>query len=127
VKHHPPPFATKLARRLRRDMTDAERKMWVLLRENFPNARFRRQVPIAQYIADFASHRHRLVIEVDGSQHSEEVDAARTAVIEGQGYRVIRFTNYDVLTAEDGVFLIIDGAIRGDHPHPTLPHQGGGL
>ncbi|MFN3819995.1 endonuclease domain-containing protein [Blastomonas sp.] len=108
-------------------MTDAERRMWMLLRENFPEARFRRRVPIAQYIADFASHRERLVIEVDGSQHNDQVDAARTAVIEGQGYRVIRFTNYDVLTAEDGVFMAIESATRRDHPHPTLPHQGGGL
>ncbi|MCG6120910.1 MAG: endonuclease domain-containing protein, partial [Blastomonas sp.] len=99
-------------------MTDAERRMWVLLRENFPEARFRRQVPIVQYIADFASHRERLVIEVDGSQHNEEVDAARAAVIEGQGYRVIRFSNYDVLTAEDGVFMAFESAIRRDHPHP---------
>jgi very-short-patch-repair endonuclease len=127
VKRHPPPTATKLARRLRRDMTDAERRMWVLLRENFPGARFRRQVPIVQYIADFASHRERLVIEVDGSQHNDEVDAARTAVIEGQGYRVIRFTNYDVLAAEEGVFMAIESAIRRAHPHPTLPHRGGGL
>ena len=108
-------------------MTDAERKMWVLLRGNFPEARFRRQVPIVQYIADFASHREKLVIEVDGSHHNEMVDAARTAVIEGQGYRVIRFSNYDVLTAEEGVFMAIGGAIRDQHPHPTLPHQGGGL
>ena len=101
--------------------------MWVLLRENFPEARFRRQVPIVQFIADFASHREKLVIEVDGSQHNEEVDAARTAVIEGQGYRVIRFSNYDVLTAEEGVFMVIESTIRRDHPHPTLPHRGGGL
>ncbi|WP_446325512.1 endonuclease domain-containing protein [Blastomonas sp. CACIA14H2] len=126
MKHHPPATATKLARRLRRDMTDAERRMWTLLRENFPEARFRRQVPLLQYIADFASHRVRLVIEVDGSQHDVQVDAARTAAIEGQGYRVIRFTNYDVLTAEEGVFMVIDSAIRDAHPHPTLLHQGGG-
>ena len=101
--------------------------MWTLLRENFSEARFRRQVPLLQYIADFASHKARLVIEVDGSQHNEEVDAARTAAIQEQGYRVIRFTNYDVLMAEEGVFMAIESAIRSPHPLPTLPHRGGGL
>jgi very-short-patch-repair endonuclease len=73
-----------------------------LLRENFPHARFRWQVPILHYFADFASHRARLVVEVDGGQHCEEVDAVRTADIEGQGYRVIRFWNHDVLENGEG-------------------------
>ncbi|HWH23181.1 MAG TPA: DUF559 domain-containing protein, partial [Allosphingosinicella sp.] len=81
------------ARRLRNDPTEAEKALWRLLRENFLRVRFRRQVPIRHYIADFASHRAMLVIEVDGGQHGGEVDAARTAVIEAEGYRVIRFWN----------------------------------
>lgn len=127
MKHHPPAGAVQRARRLRRDMTDAERAMWRLLQEAFPEFRFRKQVPIRHYIVDFASHSARLVIEVDGGQHNDEVDAARTAVIEAEGYRVIRFWNHDVLGNREGVFLTIEVALRDHHPLPTLPHRGGGL
>jgi very-short-patch-repair endonuclease len=108
-------------------MTDAELAMWRMLRESFPDQHFRRQVPIRHFIADFASHPAKLVIEVDGGQHDENRDAARTLVIEGEDYRVLRFWNNDVLGNPDGVWTVIDGALHGRHPHPTLPHRGGGL
>jgi len=108
-------------------MTDAERAIWRLLREHFSEWHFRRQVPIRHYIADFASHRAKLVIEIDGGQHATEVDAPRSAIIEGEGYRVIRFWNNEVLGNREGVFLAIVAALHDRHPHPTLPHQGGGL
>ena len=127
MKHHPPDGAVKRARRLRRDMTDAEKVMWRLLREAFLDWHFRNQVPIRHYIADFASHSAKLVIEVDGGQHSEAADAERTAIIEAEGYRVIRFWNDEVLGNPEGVWSAIDTALRHRHPHPTLPHQGGGL
>jgi very-short-patch-repair endonuclease len=127
VKHHPPPGAIRRARRLRRDMTKAERVLWRLLRESFAEQHFRRQVPIRHFIVAFASHRAKLVIEVDGGQHSECADAARTAVIEEEGYRIIRFWNDEVLGNPDGVWTAIDAALRERHPHPTLPHRGGGL
>lgn len=73
-----------------------------LLRGSFPEARFRFQVPIRHYIADFASHRMKIVVEVDGGHHTEELDADRTAAIEHEGYRVIRFWNHDVLQNGDG-------------------------
>lgn len=82
VKHHPLEGAVKRARRLRRDMTDAERAMWRLLRENFGDWHFRRQVPIRHFIADFASHPAKLIIEVDGGQHATEADAPRSAILE---------------------------------------------
>ena len=87
------------ARRLRRDMTDAERCIWALLRQPpFLAYRFRRQVPFDRYIADFASHPLKLVIEVDGSQHLDNPrDAVRTRFLESRGYRVVRFWNRDVL------------------------------
>ena len=72
VKNRPPIGSTQRARRLRGNATDAERAMWHLLRERFPDGRFRRQVPILRYIVDFASHREELVIEIDGGQHSAE-------------------------------------------------------
>jgi len=98
-----------------------------MLRESFPEQHFRRQVPIRHFIADFASHRAKLVVEVDGGQHNEEADADRTLIIEAEGYRVIRFWNNDVLGNPDGVWSVIDRMLHADHPHPTLPHQGGGL
>src|SRR6478735_3338919 len=98
-----------------------------MLRECFGDWHFRRQVPIRHYIVDFASHRAKLVIEVDGGQHATDVDAPRSAIIEAEGYRVIRFWNNEVLGNPDGVWRAIDAALHPDHPHPTLPHRGGGL
>jgi very-short-patch-repair endonuclease len=108
-------------------MTDAERKLWRILRESFSDHHFRRQVPIRHFIADFASHRAKLVIEVDGGQHDPNIDAERTSIIEAEGYRVLRFWNNEVLGNPDGVWSVIDRVLREPHPHPTLPHQGGGL
>jgi len=72
---------------------------------------FRRQAPLGPYIADFACHAARLVIEVDGGQHAEdggvERDMRRTAWLEGQGYRVLRFWNSDVLGNVDGVMTVV--------------------
>jgi very-short-patch-repair endonuclease len=118
MKRIPPAGSTARSRRLRADATDAEQALWRLLREAFPEARFRRQVPIRQYIADFASHRGKLVIEADGGQHDEAVDAPRTAVIEADGYRVLRFWNHDILTNPDGVARTIAMHLRHAHPHP---------
>ncbi|WP_446652998.1 endonuclease domain-containing protein [Blastomonas sp.] len=102
------------ARQLRRDATDAERALWLALRENFPTARFRRRVPIGPYFADFLSFREKLVIEVDGGQHDQqaEYDAARTRFIEAQGYRVIRFWNSDVLPDPEYVVSAIFLSLR---------------
>jgi very-short-patch-repair endonuclease len=127
MKHHPPKGAVRRARRLRREMTDAERALWRMLREHFADWHFRRQVPIRHFIADFASHRAKLIIEIDGGQHSAEVDAGRTRILEQEGYRVLRFWNNEVLGNPDGVWIAVDAALRECHPHPTLPHQGGGL
>ena len=126
MKHHPPTGAVARARRLRKEMTDAERALWRMLRESFGKQHFRRQVPIRHFIADFASHRAKLVIEVDGGQHNEVVDAARTGVIQDEGYRVIRFWNNEVLGNPDGVWTVIDAALPERHPTPAPPHQGEG-
>ena len=101
--------AIERARRLRREMTPQERMLWRGLKEAFPDAHFRKQVPFGPYYADFACHAAKLVIELDGSQHAEAVayDAARTAFLENEGYTVIRFWNNDVTTNLDGVLIAI--------------------
>ena len=108
-------------------MTDAERKLWRMLREHFADWHFRRQVPIRHFIADFASHRAKLVIEVDGGQYETEADAPRSAALEQEGYQVIRFWNNEVLGNPDGVWTAIDAALPDHHPTPTSPHRGEGL
>ena len=124
MKHHPPEGATQRARSLRANPTDAEKRLWRLLRENFLEARFRRQAPIRHYIADFASHRVRIVIEVDGGQHGGPDDAERTRIIEAEGYRVLRFWNHEVLGNPDGVLAAIASALPRPHPHPASPIEG---
>jgi very-short-patch-repair endonuclease len=93
------------ARRLRRDATDAERRLWSALRDRrLEGYRFRRQYPIGRFIVDFACTRYRLIIEADGSQHAEdEADRKRTVALEEQGWRVLRFWNNDVLANTNGV------------------------
>ena len=87
------------ARALRRSSTDEERKLWAELRaRRFLGLKFRRQVPIGPFIADFCCASRRLVIELDGSQHADTTveDEERTRFLEASGYRVIRFWNVDV-------------------------------
>jgi very-short-patch-repair endonuclease len=93
------------ARELRRDSTDAERRLWSALRDRgLRGYRFRRQHPIGHYIVDFACTQHRLIVEADGGQHADnEADRRRTASLEGEGWRVIRFWNNDALANTDGV------------------------
>lgn len=98
----------KLARQLRRRMTDDERKPWRELRNrNFRHIKFRRQQPIGPYIVDFASFEAKLIIELDGSQHSEQylrsADEVRTRFLETQGFRVLRYWNTEVFKEFDAV------------------------
>jgi very-short-patch-repair endonuclease len=117
-----------IARALRKNSTDAERLLWAALRDHRLNgASFRRQVPIKNFIADFVCHAAKLVIELDGGQHfsdqAEQADAARSAVIEAQGFKVLRFSNLDVMTNRDGVLETIASAIAERAPTPTLPRK----
>ena len=98
-----PAGATMRARRLRKTMTDAERRLWSALRSTLPDQHWRKQVPFGPYIADFCSHGTKLIIEVDGGQHDGARDEARTRFLNGEGYRVIRFWNNEVLGNIDGV------------------------
>jgi very-short-patch-repair endonuclease len=111
---------TRIARRLRRDATDAEQRLWSCLRDAGFRWRFRRQHPIGRFIADFARPARKLVVELDGGQHADrrEADAARTAALSSQGYRVLRFWNNDVLTNSEGVLEMIRHKLEATPPHP---------
>jgi very-short-patch-repair endonuclease len=118
------------ARALRKNSTDAERALWSEVRDHRLNgAGFRRQVPIGNYIADFVCHSAKLVIELDGGQHfsdqAEKKDAARTTVIEANGFQVIRFSNHDVMTNRAGVLETIAAAVAERAPTLTLPRTRG--
>lgn len=100
------PKAQTFARQLRKNLTDAERHLWQRLRGRQLNGvKFRRQQCIGDYIVDFVSLEHRLVIELDGGQHAgqQDYDAARSAFLQAQGYRVLRFWNHDVLQHTEAV------------------------
>ena len=98
------------ARDLRRNSTIAENKLWGAVRNRqLDGYKFRRQVAIGSFIADFCSLEKRLIIELDGSQHDERKnqDAARTHNLASRGFRVLRFSNDDVLFGIEGVLEII--------------------
>ncbi|WP_373488559.1 endonuclease domain-containing protein [Blastomonas sp.] len=98
------------ARHMRKEPTEAEAKLWSCLRAGRLNGfKFRRQVTIGTYIADFVCPSAKLIVEIDGSQHAEQTiyDAQRTAFLVGEGYRVIRFWNDEVLGSCDDVIEAI--------------------
>ncbi|NTF07018.1 endonuclease domain-containing protein [Agrobacterium rubi] len=107
------------ARNMRKVMTDAELKLWNALRAHRLNGlSFRRQLPILGYIVDFACPSHKLVIELDGTQHASEdamnYDRHRTEKLKQHGWTVIRFWNHDILRDIDNVCLHIIRTI-GEH------------
>ena len=121
-------MANERARRLRRNQTDAEARLWLRLRRNALGVSFRRQHPLDPYIVDFICLEARLVVEADGGQHSEERaehDARRTAWLEERGYEVLRFWNNDILSNTDGVIEVIQRRLAERTPLPNPPPQGG--
>jgi len=122
---------TERARVLRRDMTDAERRLWTALRLACPDGvRFRSQVPIGRYIVDFACLSARLVAEVDGGQHYSDAgmarDAVRDAWLRAEGFQILRVTNRDVLTNVEGVVVAILSGVQPVPPPQPLPTRGRG-
>jgi very-short-patch-repair endonuclease len=111
---------TKTARNLRSRMTDAERKLWYALRDRrFQSFKFRRQVPVGPYVADFLSFTSRLVLEVDGGQHAESArDARRDSWFAENNFRVVRFWNNEVLSNLEGVLTILASELA-NNPHPA--------
>jgi very-short-patch-repair endonuclease len=122
------PGLTASARSLRTDMTDAEPMLWQSLRgKQLDNCRFRRQHPIGKYIADFACIEKKLVIELDGGQHQDQVeyDERRTLYLQSQGWQVLRFWNNDVLSNREGVLSSVLEYLTSLPPIPTFPLRGG--
>jgi len=109
------------AKEMRSQATDAEHRLWQILRAHrFAGYKFRRQVPIDFYIADFVCFSARLIIELDGSQHVENMgDERRDASLRAQGFRVLRFWNDDIFENEEGVLTsILDALQRPLSPTP---------
>lgn len=105
------------ARALRERSTEAERLLWSRLRDRrLSSHKFRRQHPLGPYVVDFACLARNLVVELDGGQHANavEADARRTHWLEQQGFRVVRFWNNEVLDNTDGVLRVIAAALSGD-------------
>lgn len=121
------PYIKEFARSLRKNQTQAEQKLWQILRKKNPGFRFRRQFSIDnKYIADFVCLEKRLIIEIDGGQHSESArDVERTLYLESQDFRVIRFWNNEILDNLDGCYEILLEELNKDTPHPGPPPQRG--
>jgi very-short-patch-repair endonuclease len=102
-----------LAKRMRREPSATERLLWKVLRDRkLGGLKFRRQVPIGRYVADFVCMRHRLIVEADGPHHDADHDAARDAWLKGQGFRVLRFTNAQIDRGPELVLSTILAAVE---------------
>jgi len=123
-----PAQLTDNARALRNGATEAERRLWHILSRYRP--RFTRQLVVGPYIIDLACRQARLAIELDGSQHLDALayDAGRTAYLEKQGWRVLRFWNGEVLANAEGVVeaILSEAAecLGGTHPRPLPSREG---
>lgn len=126
-----PPLPTNTlahAKDLRGTQTDAEQALWYRLRaRRLQGLKFRRQHPVPPYIVDFYCHSCRLVIELDGSQHNDRVDATRTKYLEAQGLTVLRFWDNEVLQQLESVLESILQSIDSRTLSPTPLPRGEGL
>jgi very-short-patch-repair endonuclease len=119
-----PPALLALARQARQEMGEAEERLWSRLRANrLRGWKFRRQMPFARFRPDFTCPKAKLIIEVDGSQHADAIakDAIRTRYVEGEGYRVIRFWNNDVIDRTEQVLEAILAALAAPLPGADAP------
>jgi very-short-patch-repair endonuclease len=112
---------------MRSTRTNAEHRLWQILRaKRFAGYKFKRQLPIDPYVADFVCLRARLIVEADGGQHAESIrDARRDAYLKSQGFRILRFWNNEIFENEDGVLTSIFNALTAPLPNPS-PAEGRG-
>lgn len=124
-------MSIRKAKELRRNRTEAEKRLWERLRrKRIDGFRFRQQTPLGKYIVDFICFEAKLIVELDGGQHAEQVeyDARRTEWLESQGFRVLRFWNNEIFENIEGVEEIIQAALHpagGAHPLPGPPPSRG--
>ncbi|RAZ75111.1 endonuclease domain-containing protein [Mesorhizobium atlanticum] len=121
MPHQPvTPAKRNFARSMRREPTEAEDRLWHELRgRRLDNIKFRRQVPMGRYVADFVCAEARLIVEIDGSQHAESRhDQERDAELKARGFRVLRFWNDDVLKELDAVCDTIIAYVRDESLQP---------
>jgi len=122
---HAMPSSPAVARRLRRQQTDAERILWLRLRNlRLAGWKFKRQVPIDRFIVDFLCADAKLIVELDGGQHAVRTrdDEERTKTLEAMGYLVLRFWNNEVMRNIEGVLEEILNTLNQEPlepPHPT--------
>jgi very-short-patch-repair endonuclease len=104
----------KLARSMRRQPTEAEHALWLLLRNRrLVDHKFRRQVPLGPYVADFVCYADKLIVEADGGQHAENPrDAVRDAELTRRGFRILRIWNHDILARPDAVLDAVWAALH---------------
>ena len=116
----------KFAKTLRTNQTDAEHKVWYALRAGrLMHYKFKRQVPITEFIVDFVCFEQKLVVEIDGGQHAESGrDALRDAKLIKMGFRVLRFWNNDVIQHLEGVLMTILEHLQATTPLPNPLPQG---
>jgi very-short-patch-repair endonuclease len=125
----------EFARTLRSNQTDAERKLWSLLRcEQLAELKFRRQAAIGDYIVDFVCFAEKMIVELDGGQHNDleirKYDDCRSNWLSSQGFRIVRFWNFEVLEDAEAVVAGIWKALQESSnlasPLPNPPHQAEG-
>ena len=115
-----------LPRTLRQQPTPFEVRFWRVIHPiRQAGWHFRKQAPIGRYVVDFVCHRARLIVEIDGDSHYSEPgiarDAVRTAFLVGEGYRVLRFTNLDVMESDEAVYMAVSQALDASGPTPSRP------
>ncbi|MFC5393201.1 endonuclease domain-containing protein [Bosea vestrisii] len=121
------PAQRRRAKQLRKDMTGPEKRLWRELKAHRTGTHFRKQVPLGPYIADFACHSAKLIIEIDGDQHSvgrqQTSDARRDEWFAEQGYQTLRFSNWQVMNEFESVVLTIAAAAQGilESAEPCIP------
>ncbi|MEI7752126.1 MAG: endonuclease domain-containing protein [Candidatus Omnitrophota bacterium] len=112
----------ELARKLRQNQTDVKKKLWFLLRDRrLLGFKFRRQQPIGKYVADFCCFEQKLIVEVDGGQHSIAAnrDEERTSALKRNGFRVLRFWNHEIQQNIEGVLAAVDAALKAPSPQAS--------
>jgi len=126
MQHQSTPAAQRNARILRSDATASEWALWRALRGGQLGAKFRRQHPFGNYIADFACLEPKLIIELDGSQHLDQAayDAKRDAYFQAHGFDVLRFPSDAPFKNLEGVLTVMAQQLAARAPTPTLPQRG---